>query len=294
MSAPTDANAPVARGGSQTTEQQASPKDSTTTATSKRPWREVFKVHPAAEMFPLLGKDELRELADDIKKNGLRSRIVLFEDADSKAACVLDGRNRLDALELLGADLFPDSCNPDFFSGVYTTADIADPLAWVISANIRRRHLNGEQKRELIAKLLTATPEKSNNAIAKTANVDDKTVAKVREEMEARSEIPNVATRTDSKGRAQPAKKQSKPKTIKATIVKEDRPPQVVNLTTTKGEPKPVDLLAAFKKFATQHLYALPINERTTMARRWRAHLDATYLPERGESIVDVAKRVVQ
>jgi hypothetical protein len=36
---------------------------------------------------------------------------------------------------------------------------------------------------------------------------DDKTVAKVRRELESRSDIPNVETRTDSKGRKQPSKK---------------------------------------------------------------------------------------
>jgi hypothetical protein len=30
-------------------------------------------VHPAADLFPLMGKDELRELADDIKTRGLTS-----------------------------------------------------------------------------------------------------------------------------------------------------------------------------------------------------------------------------
>ena len=37
-----------------------------------------------------------------------------------------------------------------------------DPYAYVISANIRRRHLTAEQKRELIAKLIKATPEKAH------------------------------------------------------------------------------------------------------------------------------------
>jgi hypothetical protein len=36
---------------------------------------------------------------------------------------------------------------------------------------------------------------------------DDKTVAKVRRELERRSEIPNVETITDTKGRQQPTRK---------------------------------------------------------------------------------------
>jgi hypothetical protein len=61
-------------------------------------WRAHLKVHPAAELFPLMPPDELKALAHDIKANGLCSTITLDED-DS----LLDGRNRLDALALLEA-----------------------------------------------------------------------------------------------------------------------------------------------------------------------------------------------
>jgi len=55
--------------------------------------------------------------------------------------------------------------------------------------------------------VLKAKPEASNAAVAKQVKADDKTVAKVRGELESRSEIPNVNIRTDSKGRKQPAKR---------------------------------------------------------------------------------------
>ena len=44
-------------------------------------WRERLKEHPGAAMFPLLAEtapDELRELGDDIKKNGIQQPIVLW------------------------------------------------------------------------------------------------------------------------------------------------------------------------------------------------------------------------
>jgi hypothetical protein len=82
-----------------------------------------------------------------------------------------------------------------------------DPYAYVISANLHRRHLTAEQRREIIAKLLKAKPESSNLQVAKQVKADDKTVAKVRRELEGRSEIPNVESRTDIQGRQQPAKK---------------------------------------------------------------------------------------
>src|SRR5262249_55719558 len=64
--------------------------------TAGRSWRDVLPVHPAAELFPLMSPDELRELGEDIKKRGLQIPILIRGDE------LLDGRNRLDAMELVG------------------------------------------------------------------------------------------------------------------------------------------------------------------------------------------------
>ena len=71
-----------------------------------------------------------------------------------------------------------------------------DPYAYVISANVHRRHLTAEQKREIIAAVLKAQPSKSNRTIAKQTKVDHKTVGAVREKLEAGGEIPHVMTCT--------------------------------------------------------------------------------------------------
>jgi hypothetical protein len=190
-------------------------------------WRDVLPIHPAAELFPRMSDDELRALGEDIKKNGLTApiSIVTTQDDTGWHYELIDGRNRLDAMELAGMpfqlELEEGRCwvlDPDNVIIAATTADPdkpmpdaividSDPYAYVISANIHRRHLTGEQKRDLIAKVLKAKPDASNNVIAKQVKADDKTVASVRREMEARSEIPNVSTRTDARGRKQPAKK---------------------------------------------------------------------------------------
>jgi hypothetical protein len=170
-------------------------------------WRDVLTIHPAAELFPRMTPDELRALGDDIKKNGLHVPVALWrghaEDGDTKMY-VIDGVNRLDAMETVGIAF-------DDMKGFQTMKPETDPYAFAISMNIERRHLNAEQKRDLIAKVIKAKPDTSNNAIAKQVKADDKTVASVRREMEARSEIPNVSTRTDSSGRGQPARKTRKP-----------------------------------------------------------------------------------
>ena len=64
-------------------------------------WRKHLKVHPAAELFPPMSEAELQELAEDIKANGLQTRIV-FWDQGGQEPELLDGRNRLDALAILG------------------------------------------------------------------------------------------------------------------------------------------------------------------------------------------------
>ena len=54
----------------------------------------MLENHPAAEMFPLMSPDELRELADDIQKNGLLESPKLARDKETGEETLLDGRNR--------------------------------------------------------------------------------------------------------------------------------------------------------------------------------------------------------
>jgi ParB-like chromosome segregation protein Spo0J len=54
-------------------------------------------IHPAAELFPMMAPEQLAELAEDIKTNGLRVPIKRMRDG----ACI-DGRNRLRACEMAG------------------------------------------------------------------------------------------------------------------------------------------------------------------------------------------------
>lgn len=87
-----------------------------------------MKIHPVANLFPLLSKDELRELADDIKANGLQQAIVMQDGT------LLDGRNRLAACELAGV-------KPTF-----SEYEGESPVAFIMGVNLRRRHLSIGQK----------------------------------------------------------------------------------------------------------------------------------------------------
>jgi hypothetical protein len=171
-------------------------------------WRDHLAVHPAAELFPLLSETDpaaLKELAEDIKQHGQREPASYIKDSGGNRV-LLDGRNRLDALEMLGRKIdVNDSRMFEQLSGGINAQ------AFIISKNIHRRHLSGEDKRDLIAKLLKEKPETPNRQIAKQIKADHKTVGSIRSEMEGRGEIPHVSARIDTKGRKQPAKKQTQP-----------------------------------------------------------------------------------
>jgi hypothetical protein len=127
--------------------------------------------HPLAEKFPLMEGDDLQKLVDDIKANGLREQIVIHEGK------VLDGRNRYRAAKLAKINLAPNSFR-ELPVGT-------DPKAYVISANLHRRHLTAEQKRDLLAELIKIDPSKSNRQIAEDAKVSHHTVGEVRDGLEA-------------------------------------------------------------------------------------------------------------
>lgn len=174
-----------------------------------------IEFHPAADIFPLLEGEEFDALVADIKANGQLARIIL------KDGKVLDGRNRLRACLAAGIE-------PSFACEAYSD-QITDPTAYVISANIRRRHLDPETKIKILAQLVAAQPEKSDRQLGEEAGVDHKTIAKARKKAEATGEASPVEKRVgkDGKARKQPAqpgekkartKVASKPKALGCTI----------------------------------------------------------------------------
>jgi hypothetical protein len=112
-------------------------------------WREQYKVHPAADVFPMMSDEELAKLGEDIKTNGLKHPII-FMDMDGRDLVLLDGRNRLEAIERAGMECWIDK---HYLRG--------DPLAHIIGLNIRRRHLTPAQ----IADFLVALAKKETGSV---------------------------------------------------------------------------------------------------------------------------------
>lgn len=186
-------------------------------------WRDVLKIHPAADLFPLLDPEQLDQLAADIQKNGLLQPVTICTPIEPYGTPVLvDGRNRLDALERLGKihirndKIWFEGWNAGQWLEIRQASNVVkqqdydlardDPYAYVASLNIHRRHLSSDQKREVIAKILVANPEVSDRRIAKMAAVDHKTVGAVRQEREASGEIPQLAKRTGADGKVRNGK----------------------------------------------------------------------------------------
>lgn len=83
--------------------------------------------HEAANIFPLLDEKTFEELVEDIGKNGLRESIKIMD------GLVLDGRNRYRACLHSGAKPRFEHVTPE------------DPIAYVLSLNLHRRHLSSAQ-----------------------------------------------------------------------------------------------------------------------------------------------------
>ena len=181
-------------------------------------WRTHLRVHPAAELFPLMSELELKELAGDIKARGcLVEAITLWRQNENDDWKLLDGRNRLDAMAIAGmleVNVHGRPCHvghADTNFTVYTTyRSGGNPYAIALSLNVHRRHLNAEQKRELIANVLKLNPKKSNRHIAEQVKDDHKKVGDVRSKLEATGAIPQLKKTEGKDGKARPAKAKKK------------------------------------------------------------------------------------
>ncbi|MHC3938747.1 hypothetical protein ACI0FR_00033 [Paenochrobactrum sp. BZR 201-1] len=118
----------------------------------------LYPAHPLADIFPMLDEVNLRTLSLDIKENGQFEPILLL---DGK---VLDGRNRQAACALAGVE------------PVYEQFSLDDPLSFVLSKNLHRRHLT-ESQRAMAAALIVDWERGINQNTGGSANLPTRRAA---------------------------------------------------------------------------------------------------------------------
>lgn len=122
-------------------------------------------VHPAADAFPVMEEEELEELAADIKINGLKQPLVVAE-VDGQMM-LIDGRTRRMACLALG--IIPG----------YVLLDGQDPVAYIMSANIHRRHMTKGQRAMVMARLLE-TSKVTQQTASKQADISQQRISQAR------------------------------------------------------------------------------------------------------------------
>lgn len=265
-------------------------------------WRTKIRVHPACAMFPLMSDAELEELAADIDRNGLIHPIELwFAEKPKKTMSgvvplitwlrdgqLISGQNRIEAQWRAT----PEDERSALIETLIEKAKVIwgrDPYDYSMADNFHRRHLTAEKKREIIAEYLKAHPERSDRFVAKIAQVDHKTVATVRAEAEGRGEIPHAATRTDSAGREQPARKprrESKPRMSRTgravyaqlaagALGRNDAVDKFATLLS-RELPETLDDLTRLLRDQRHRIIELPLIKRVVLARGYLHALDVS------------------
>lgn len=111
-------------------------------------------LHPLCTTFPRMPGEEFAALKLDIKEHGLIDPIYLYEGK------ILDGRHRFYACQETGVE-------PRFreYEG-------SDPRGFVISVNLKRRHLN-ESQRAMVAASLANMRQGARTDIQPSANLQE-------------------------------------------------------------------------------------------------------------------------
>ncbi len=113
---------------------------------------EALEFHPLANLFPLIEGQAFDDLVADIRANGIREPIVLHEGK------ILDGRNRYRAgvaagvLDARGKATSWEHHRPTTRAFAISGFD-GDPLAFVLSLNLHRRHLTTSQRAMIAAQI---------------------------------------------------------------------------------------------------------------------------------------------
>ncbi len=100
----------------------------------------TYALHPLAELVPPMTADEYAEFKADIKAHGFHEPVTLYQGK------ILDGKHRYRAARELGIEIKTREWRPGD----------GEPIDYVISENVRRRHLTTGQRAALALELRPA------------------------------------------------------------------------------------------------------------------------------------------
>ena len=157
-----------------------------------------LEFHEYANLFPMMEGVQLEEFKKNIAEKGVLDPVILFENK------ILDGRNRYRAAQETDRE-----CRFEVYSG-------DDPLGFVISHNMHRRHLS-ESQRAMVAARAAKLQNGHNQYVAKVGpSIDGPTSATKRSTMSSKEagELLNVGPRTVE--RAKRIQREATPEVIAA------------------------------------------------------------------------------
>jgi hypothetical protein len=114
-----------------------------------------LKVHPVANLFPMIEGKEFEDLCLDIESRGLQNPITVLDGV------LLDGRNRLRACAARGVQ-------PKLTTYAWYKEREDE---WIISQNLHRRSITPDQRAALVAKYYDWSKELERARLARMANL---------------------------------------------------------------------------------------------------------------------------
>lgn len=150
----------------------------------RTPKQQAYEIHPAAELFPMMGEKEFTEFKSDIATHGIKEWGTLYRGQ------VLDGRNRYKACQELGMEM--DFCEIE-------DKEDFDPIAYVLSHNLHRRHLTTSQRSDVAAKVATLRHGEVGNGRVEVSK-DTSTIDEAAAQMKVSPASVKRAKKVHSKG----------------------------------------------------------------------------------------------
>lgn len=105
-----------------------------------------YEYHKLCQAFPMMSKEELQQLGEDIRDNGQRFGVFRWH------GLIIDGKNRIEACKLVGVD-------PIIVDKEDKLETEADVIRLIYSANLVRRQLSASVKAALAVELMKAIEE---------------------------------------------------------------------------------------------------------------------------------------